>query len=402
MSSINYKEKYDEYHNKFWKLYHEKKALKEENIKLKIRLDIYEKRILYGEVKRISSHLDYGILNNSEYGDIFFHSSQCKFNINNLLIGKRLKFNMIFNKKLEAINLELQINESLSAFDILDSGIYKSNSLQIDEISDNTSESNLSESSESCESFISCNDVTDIKYNNNILSEDNYKENYEEDLKSINNAKKIWYMNCKMKIIDDKKNSWLNSIDNGFVFTWLKPKVNQKLSEKLKIGDIIAWYMIGNGYSGIVRVNGYCSLMNKDDLKLHYPDKNEKEIKDHLEWEKSSNCRIIKIPVEFLAYTDLNNCIRKQLGWLSTDWTSGFRGSSAISPKHSRWKEQVITMYKEMKNKPSQYNTTQEVNEEQESENNIITSNEQLEYGENACDIAADRMASIIAEEISI
>ena len=36
------------------------------------------------------------------------------------------------------------------------------------------------------------------------------------------------------------------------------------------------------------------------------------------------------------------------------------------------------------------------------SENNIITSNEQLEYGENACDIAADRMASIIAEEISI
>ena len=347
MSSINYKEKYDEYHNKFWKLYHEKKELKKENHKLRLRIDIYEKRILYGEVKRISQHLDYGILNNSDYGDIFFHSSQCNFNMNNHLIGTKLKFNMIFNKKLEAINLELQINDSLSAFDILDSGIYKSNSLKIDECNDSISESSIESniSDDSNESFISCTDLTDTKMNN--IHEDNISK---EHIKMINDTRKIWYMNCKMKIINKPKNSWSNSIDNEFVFTWLKPKVNQKLSEKLKINDIIAWYMIGNGYSAIVRVKGLCSLMNKDDLKIHYPDKNEQEIKDHLEWEKNSNCRIIKIPVEFLAYTDLNNCIKKHLSWLPRDWTSGFRGPSAISPTHPRWKEQVITLYKMMKN----------------------------------------------------
>ena len=108
--------------------------------------------------------------------------------------------------------------------------------------------------------------------------------------------------------------------------------------------------MIGKGYGAIVRVKGLCSLMNKEDLKLHYPEINEEELIEHLKWEKSSNCRIIKIPVEFLSYTKLDNCIRRKIDWSTEDWTSGFRGPNAILPKHPKWKEQVIEMYLDMKN----------------------------------------------------
>ena len=57
-----YKNKYEEYHSKFWAGYHTNKELNQENRKLMMRLDIYEKKILYGEIKRISHHCDYGIL----------------------------------------------------------------------------------------------------------------------------------------------------------------------------------------------------------------------------------------------------------------------------------------------------------------------------------------------------
>ena len=72
--------------------------------------------------------------------------------MNTNLIGKKVKFNLMISKRLEAINLELEINDTLSAFDILDSGIYKQNSLQIDEISDNSDNS-----------FESCIDESVIK-----------------------------------------------------------------------------------------------------------------------------------------------------------------------------------------------------------------------------------------------
>ena len=73
----------------------------------------------------------------------------------------------------------------------------------------------------------------------------------EEDLKLIHNSRKIWYMNFRTWPHDDKKvnENWLNLIDNGFVCTWQKDNLNQKLFEKLLIGDIIAWYAIGKGYS---------------------------------------------------------------------------------------------------------------------------------------------------------
>lgn len=348
-----YKCKYEEYHSKFWAGYHTNKELTKENRKLMMRLDIYEKRILYGEIKRISHHCDYGILTNSEYGDIFFHSSQCKFNISNIILGKKVKFNLTISKKIEAINVELILGDISNVFDILETGIYNSDSLQIDELSDNTSSGNISDTSDTPDTTSdnttednSTSNLLNNSLNDNILPEDNY----EEDLKSIHNANKIWYMNCRLDYNNkDHVNSWSNSIDNGFVGTWKKNKVNQKLCQKLVVGDIIAWYIVGSGYSAILRVKDSCSFMDKDDLKLHYPEKSEEDIKNHLEWEARENCRIIKIPVEFLAYTDLNKCIKRMEGWQKEEWTMGYRGSNSMLPKNKRWKEQVMKMYKNMK-----------------------------------------------------
>lgn len=353
---IEYRDKFEEYHNKYWKGYHTNKNLTKENRKLKLRVDIYEKKILYGKIKRISSHYDYGILTNSEYGDIFFHNSQCNFNISNHLLGKKLKFNMIINKRLEANNIELDIEDSLSGFDILESGIYKSNDLQIDNISDDSSSESSSESFVSANSFDSEN-TSDINYNstnmllntglnNNILPEDDY----EEDLKIIHNTRRIWYMNCRLDFNNkDHVNRWNNQIDNGFIGTWQTPTVNQKIFNKLNIGDIIAWYVVGQGYSAILRIKENCSVMNKDDLKIHFPEKSDEDINSHLEWEKRENSCIIKIPVEFLSYTKLDKCVKRFVGWSKEDWTSGYRGSNSILPKNPRWKEQVMKMYKKMK-----------------------------------------------------
>lgn len=355
---IEYREKYEEYHNKFWKSYYNSKNLNKENLKLKLRIGIYEKKILYGEIKRLSAHGDYGILSNSEYGDIFFHSSQCNFNISNHLLGAKLKFNMIINKRLEAENVELNIKNTLSAFDILDSGIYKSSDLQIkDNSSDNSSDDSfVSANSESNSSDINYNSthmLLNTGLNNNILPEDDY----EEDLKIIHNANKIWYMNCRLHSNNkendtnnkDNINRWNNQIDNGFIGTWQTPTVNQKIFNKLNIGDIIAWYIVGQGFSAILRIKGNCSVMNKDDLKIHFPEKSDEDINSHLEWEKRENSCVIKIPVEFLSYTKLDECIKRFEGWSKEDWTSGYRGSNSILPKNPRWKEQVMKMYKRMK-----------------------------------------------------
>ena len=236
-------------------------------------------------------------------------------------MGKKVKFNLTISKKLEAINVELILGDISNVFDILETGIYNSDSLQIDELSDSTSSDNTSDtssdntsdtSSDNTPEDNSTHNLLNTCLNNNILPEDKY----EEDLKIIHNAKNIWYMNCRLNYNNkDHVNSWSNSIDNGFVGTWQKDKVNQKLCQKLVVGDIIAWYIVGRGYSAILRVKDECSLMNKDDLKIHYPEKNEEDIKNHLEWEKK-NCRIIKIPVEFLAYTELDKCIKRMEGWL--------------------------------------------------------------------------------------
>jgi len=237
----------------------------------------------------------------------------------------------------------LILGDISNAFDILESGIYKSGSLQIDEIS----EDNISDTSDTSDTpdDNSANMLLNNGLNHNILPEDNY----EEDLKMIHNSRKIWYMNFRTWPHDDKKanENWLNLVDNEFVCTWQKDNLNQKLFEKLLMGDIIAWYVIGKGYGAILRVKDKCSFITDDDLKIWHT--TEESLKTHHEWAKKNDCRIIKIPVEFLAYTKIDKSIKRMKGWSKEDWTSGFRGPNAISPKHPRWKEQVMKMYKEMK-----------------------------------------------------
>ena len=122
MSSINYTDKYNEYHNKFWSLHHTNKDLVKEIDELKMKLDIYERRIISGKIKTISQHHDYGLVTHVDYGDIFFHKSKCNFHLSNLLVGRSVKFNLTITKKFEAINVVLIIEENdiSSAFDILD------------------------------------------------------------------------------------------------------------------------------------------------------------------------------------------------------------------------------------------------------------------------------------------
>lgn len=122
MSSINYQAKYNEFHNKFWKLYHTNKELFNEIDELKMKLDVYERRVSSGKIKTISQYCDYGLITHSDYGDIFFHKSKCNFHLSNTLVGKNVKFNLTITKKFEAMNVELIIDGDniSSAFDILD------------------------------------------------------------------------------------------------------------------------------------------------------------------------------------------------------------------------------------------------------------------------------------------
>jgi hypothetical protein len=71
-------------------------------------------------------------------------------------------------------------------------------------------------------------------------------------------------------------------------------------------------------------------------------------MKEHREWEKEWECEVFKIPVQILAIRDMNKCIKRLPNWTKEEWTSGFRGSCAMKPKNKKWKEQVITIYKEM------------------------------------------------------
>jgi len=341
MSSINYKSKYDEYHNKFWKLHHKNNELVSEINDLKMKIDIYERRLLSGEIKNISYHRDHGLVTHSDYGDIFFHKSKCNFNLTNVLVGKKVTFHLThserINKKLDATNVSLCMKD-ISAFDILDFGIYKSDSesLNVNELSDELSDTH------SENSFVSCQDGDEVHLGSghDILSECDH-------IKTITNSRKIWYMNFRPGSDKKANDGWLNMIDNGFVCTWQKSKVNQKLFDKLQRGDIISWYVIGRGYGAILRVKNECSYITDNDLKIWHT--NEESLKEHHEWAKKCDCRIIKIPVEFLSYTKLDNCIRRKIDWTTEDWTSGFRGPNAILPKHPKWKKQVIEMYIDMK-----------------------------------------------------
>jgi len=178
------------------------------------------------------------------------------------------------------------------------------------------------------------------KMNNNI----DYDQN-------IDDAENIWYMNGLGGSTPIHKYDWTYHRENGYVITWNQNNKN-KLDIRLKIGDIIAWYLQGNGYVGILRVcDNVEKLSDEDKLKQKINNLPDAEYlkQDKLNEEKL-NYYTWKIPVEFLAYTDKTKCITKcDINYNDEHWSSGFRGSFCIKPKNIHWNNQIIDMYKKMK-----------------------------------------------------
>ena len=341
MSSINYQEKYDEYNNKFWSLHHTNKDLLKEIDELKMKLDIYERKIIHGKIKTISYYCDYGLITHSDYGDIFFHKSKCNFHLSNLLINRKVKFNLTITKKFEAKDVELILEEgsNTSAFDILDYIDYSSN-----DSSDPSDSSDSTDSSNDSLMALLTEAVEIASVSDSSVSYSSVSDASGSDM--IDNASDIWYMNHHHR--DELLFQWLNCIKNGFVTSWNKDGRNNSLKTRLKINDIIAWYTVGRGYSAILKVNGECRDMTEEDLHV-LKGGDKVQIKEHLEWEKEKDCEIIVIPVQIISHCDINNCIKRLPNWTKEEWASGFRGSCAMKPKNKKWKEQVIRMYSEMK-----------------------------------------------------
>ena len=103
----------------------------------------------------------------------------------------------------------------------------------------------------------------------------------------------------------------------GFVTSWNQNNKN-KLDIRFKIGDIIAWYLQGNGYVGILRVCGDVEILSDEDkLKQKRYNKNNMPDTEYLEQDKLNeetlNYYMWKIPVEFLAFTNNGSFLRTVL-----------------------------------------------------------------------------------------
>jgi len=324
MSNINYKDeskkyqgKYEEYHNKFWKIHHQNKDMSKKIEEFQKHIDILENNVLYGKIVRISDNCDYGLINHVKYGDIFFHRSKCNFQLSNLLVEKKVKFNLTITKRLEGINVELVFGggDISSAFDLLEYGINYS--------SDNSSDNSLDNSSGSM----------DVNVDNN------------DSLSAINDAEDIWYLNAEGNAWDN----WEILYEYNFMYAWNNKGRNNKIYKNLKVGDIIVWYMVGKGYIAVTQLIGECCNCTDKD-KLIFKGNNQSEYEAHKAWELTQDCVFIKIPVKFLSHQNKNKCIKGLEGW-DEDWTSGLRGTSAMRPTNKKWKDQVIAMYEEMEYK---------------------------------------------------
>tara|TARA_B100001287_G_C22668994_1_gene524266 strand:- start:687 stop:1745 length:1059 start_codon:yes stop_codon:yes gene_type:complete len=349
MSNINYKdesekyhEKYDEYHRKFWKSHHENKILLKEIEKLHKHIDILANNLLYGKIKSISNHCDWGLINHDKYGDIFFHRTKCNFQLSNQLLDKRVRFNITITKKLEAYNVEIILDSDniSSAYDLLNYGINYSSDSSSESSSDSSSESEVSTDYDS----LSESGLIENNSNGSINDGSINDESINDGSEIIDKSSDIWYMNAR-------GGAWDNFelfVENKFMYTWNNKGRNNKLYKNIKKGDIIVWYIVKRGYIAITEVTGDCINFNNND-KFILKGKNQQDYESHMEWEKTADCVFIKIPVRFLSYQDKNECIKYLENWPHDEWTIGLRGSSAMKPTKEGWKRQVLDMYKEMK-----------------------------------------------------
>lgn len=159
-----------------------------------------------------------------------------------------------------------------------------------------------------------------------------------DNILDISKYKNIWYMNGNAESL----NEWDLIVKSGFVTTWNDNGKNDSLLNKLKIGDLIAWYIVGRGYNSVLEVCEEPHEITDDELRIFYDiEEKKKSMKKH-------NYKIITIPVKFLVTSKekfvLNN---KSLitEICDSEWTYGLRGSHCIKPKSVKWCKQVEDIY---------------------------------------------------------
>ena len=80
-----------------------------ETIELQKKLDIYEKKILYGTIKTIIAHKGFGYITGDNYGDVYFHVSDfCKDELDVRFVNMVVEYQLIITKKgYRAVNVKI-------------------------------------------------------------------------------------------------------------------------------------------------------------------------------------------------------------------------------------------------------------------------------------------------------
>ena len=80
-----------------------------ETIELQKKLDIYEKKVLYGTIKTIIAHKGFGYITGDNYGDVYFHVSDfCKDTLDARFVNMVVEYQLIITKKgYRAVNVKI-------------------------------------------------------------------------------------------------------------------------------------------------------------------------------------------------------------------------------------------------------------------------------------------------------
>ena len=175
-----------------------------------------------------------------------------------------------------------------------------------------------------------------LKIDTMTQTEDFIVKEKKDDYFDISKYENVWYMNGNAYDLDN----WDLRVKNKFVTSWNDNGKNNSLLNKVKKGDLIAWYIVGKGYNSILEVIGEVHEITDKELELFC------NIKDKRKSMKEHNYTILSIPVDFLVTSDksfINNTKKSRIK--DSEWTNGLRGSHCIKPRSEKWLEQVEDIY---------------------------------------------------------
>lgn len=303
----------------YWKKFHEcnklKQLLKDNGLGFHLD-DFYSNEDKYsGTIIKLSQNLDYGFIKSDINSNLFFHISECKnFELDSSILNKEVNFTL--NRKMDKIQAcdiyVKQDNPNIQDNINIDNG----NIDYLDILNDYNSVPSLT--------------TTIIEHTPN-----------DEYLDFIKNAPNIWYMNAH----ENSMKYWKLTVKSGFVITGNGGNRNRSVFHKLNNDDIIAWYVRGKGYIAILKViHDPCKITDKDldDITCK---QNQYSEEDRNWWKEYG----IKIPVKFLSHVSPPKFINDKDIPSIKKWTYGLHGPHCMKPNNSEWENQVIEMYKYMK-----------------------------------------------------